>query len=50
MCHIAMDVLNLGKVLLGHLDQLWPRSLIGELGRALLLCRSCVFVMLSVLL
>lgn len=50
MCHITMDILNLGEVLLSHLDQLWPRSLIGELGRALLLWRSCVFIMVSVLL
>ncbi len=50
MCHITMDVLNLGEVLLSHLDQLWPRSLIRELGRALLLWRSCVFIMVSVLL
>lgn len=50
MCHITMDVLNLGEVLLSHLDQLWPRSLISELGWALLLWRSCVFIMVSVLL
>ena len=35
--YVAVDVLDLGQALLGHLDQLGPRGLVQELGGAGLL-------------
>lgn len=49
MGHVAVDILNLREVLLGHLDQLGPGAVLRELGRALLLGRR-VLIVVSVLL
>ena len=49
MGDVAMDVLDLGQALLGHLDQLGPRGLVHKLGRAWLL-RGRVLIVVPVLL
>ena len=49
MCHVAVDVLDLGDVLLRHLDQLGARTLVCELGGALLLGGRVLIVVLVLL-
>lgn len=49
MCHIAVNILDLGQALLGHLDQFGPRPVLGELRGALVLRRR-VLIMVPVLL